>query len=149
LDDKIKELEEKIKILDESGEKDLVSEKDALEKNIEAEAKKELAIEREEERKAREDPYGYGAQNEGFEEDKEGSGNDSDSDKPKKAKGKKDDEGGYFGKTKFEDDDEYESELTSAAYAKPSRGGGKAGRGGARVAGGKKYKFDEDDYPTL
>lgn len=44
-----------------SGEKDLVEEKDELEKNIEKEAKKELAAEREEERKNREDPYGYGA----------------------------------------------------------------------------------------
>jgi len=38
--------------------------------------------------------------------------------------------------------------LTSAAYAKPSRGGGRGGRGGLG-GGGKKYKFDEEDYPTL
>ena len=44
-----------------NGDADHDKEKEALTKNIESEAKKELAAEREEERKNREDPYGYGA----------------------------------------------------------------------------------------
>lgn len=61
MDEKIQELEEKIKILNESGERDLVLLKAELEKNIESDAKKELAQEYERERREKEDPYGYGA----------------------------------------------------------------------------------------
>lgn len=61
LDEKIKELEERMAIFEKSGDEDLVKDNKDLEANIEAEARKELAREREEERKNREDPHGYGA----------------------------------------------------------------------------------------
>jgi len=61
LDEKITELTEKMEMFTKNGDADHDKEKEALTKNIESEAKKELAAEREEERKNREDPYGYGA----------------------------------------------------------------------------------------
>lgn len=154
LDEKIKELEERMAIFEKSGDEDLVKHKAELVANIEAEAKQELAREREEERKNREDPLGYGAQNgTPYEEDKEGedaSDNSDAEEKPRAHKSKRDDDGGYFGsKNKFGDDEE-ESQVTAGAYAAPRRGGAKAGRGGARIAGGgKSYKFDDADYPSL
>lgn len=52
----------------------------------------------------------------------------------------------------FDGSDSDENELTSAAYAKPSRGGGQqVNRGGRRGGRGGKSNvaFDDDDFPSL
>lgn len=130
--------------MEKSGNEDLETEKAELEKNVESEAAKELEKEKEEERKAVEDQYGYGAQNH-YEEDKVADRDDSDGDKRPTKGGKND--GGYFGSQNKDDSDDG---MTSGAYAKPTRGGGKVrgARGGGR-GGGKGFKFSDNDFPEL
>ena len=66
-------------------------------------------------------------------------------------------DGGYFGgekkpkkeRTEFlAGDSDEEDEANSAAYSKPTRGGGQVA-GAQRGGKGRKFKLDDEDFPSL
>jgi hypothetical protein len=133
LDHKISELQDKQKRYDRDGKEELSKEKSEIEKNVERMVEEDI----EAEVKAAE------AEENSEEEEKEEK-------RPVKAK-----KGIKQPKDEFFDgsDSEEENKYTSAAYAKPSRGGGQqVNRGGRRGGRGGKQgntAFDDDDFPTL
>lgn len=133
LDSKITELQELIKKFEREGQQELDKERESILANIEQIVLDDIdaEIKREQE-----------------EEDEEEEEEKKQQEKPKPKKG-------YNYKPKdefFDGSDSDENEITQAAYAKPSRGGGQqVNRGGRRGGRGGRGNadFDEDDFPTL
>lgn len=127
LDTKITELQEQQKKFEKEGKQELDKERESILQNVEQLVQEDIDAEIKAEQEAEDE-----------EEEKE------EKPKPKKAGIKKPKD--EF----FDGSDSEENELTSAAYAKPSRGGGQqVNRGGRRGGRGGKAAFEEDDFPTL
>lgn len=134
LDHKITELQDKQKRYERDGNEELNKEKADIEQNVEKMVEEDIEAE-----------IKAAAEEENSEEEEEKT---EKKPQPKKAGIKKPKDEFFDGS-----DSEEDNQLTSGAYAKPSRGGGQPANRGARRGGrgGRQGNaaFDDEDFPTL